>query len=62
MAAQVLVVAERALVAAYELLLVTCGTWFPDQGWNLGPLHWELGVLATGPLWESFPLFFLILI
>ena len=22
---------------------------FPDQGSNLGPLHWELGVLATGP-------------
>ena len=22
---------------------------FPDKGWNLGPLHWECRVLATGP-------------
>ena len=22
---------------------------FPNQGLNLGPLHWEDGVLATGP-------------
>ena len=30
----------------------------PDQGWNLGPLHWELGVLATGAPGKSrgFPL------
>ena len=21
---------------------------FPTQGWNLDPLHWELGLLATG--------------
>ena len=26
---------------------------FPDQGSNLGPLHWEHGVLATGPLRKS---------
>ena len=26
---------------------------FPDQGLNLGPLHWECGVLATGPLGKS---------
>ena len=25
----------------------------PDQGSNLGPLDWELGVLATGPPGES---------
>ena len=30
------------LAAAHEVL-------FPDQGLNLGPLHWERGVLATGP-------------
>ena len=24
-------------------------TYFPDQGLNLGLLHWEHGVLATGP-------------
>ena len=23
--------------------------WLPDQGSNPGPLHWECGVLATGP-------------
>ena len=30
-------------------LVVACGIQFPDQGWNLGPLHWEQGVSATGP-------------
>ena len=32
--------------------------WFailPDQGSNLGPLHWELRVLATGPPGKSLP-------
>ena len=24
------------------------GSWFPDQGLNLGPLHWKHGVLAPG--------------
>ena len=24
-----------------KLLVEACGTQFPDQGWNLGPLHWE---------------------
>ena len=31
------------------LLGAACGIWFPDQGWNLGPLCWEHGVLAAGP-------------
>ena len=35
---------------ACELLVTACGIWFPDQGANPGPLHWELRVLATGPL------------
>ena len=26
---------------------------FPGQGLNLGPLHWERGVLATGPPGKS---------
>ena len=30
-------------------LVVICGISFPDQGWNLGPLHWQRRVLATGP-------------
>ena len=37
------------LVAMCELLVVACGIQFPDQGSNPGPLHWEHGVLATGP-------------
>ena len=37
------------LVAACELLVAECGIQFPNQGMNPGPLHWELGVLPTGP-------------
>ena len=29
--------------------LQACQIQFPDQGWNLGPLHQEHRVLATGP-------------
>ena len=32
-----------------QVLVAACGILFPDQGLNLGPLHWEHGVLATGP-------------
>ena len=28
---------------------MTFGFWFPGQGLNPGPLHWEHGVLTTGP-------------
>ena len=31
------------------LLLWHSGIWFPEQGWNLGPLHGVLSVLATEP-------------
>ena len=31
-----------------RVLAVSCGILFPDQKWNLGPLHWECRVLATG--------------
>ena len=31
------------------VLVVAYGIQLPDQGWNPGPLHWELRVLATGP-------------
>ena len=38
---------------ACTLLVGVCGIWSPDQGSNPGPLHWEQGVLATGPpSWE----------
>ena len=30
-------------------LAVACGISFSHQGLNLGPLHWEPRVLATGP-------------
>ena len=40
---------------ALELLAAACGIKSPDQGSNLGPLHWELRVLATGPLGSPSP-------
>ena len=42
-----------SLVAACKLLVIARGIWFPDQGSNLGPLHWEHGVLATRPPGKS---------
>ena len=36
-------------VAACRLSVAACGTSFPDQGSNAGPLHWEHVVLAAGP-------------
>ena len=38
-----------SLVVACRLLAVACGIQFLDQGLNLGPLHRENRVLATGP-------------
>ena len=50
----------RVLAAACEIFIVACGifscsTWglAPDQGSNPGPLHWERGVLTTGPPGKS---------
>ena len=34
----------RYLVAAHRFLVVACGIYFPEQGLNLGSLHWELRV------------------
>ena len=31
------------------VLVAACRIQFLDQGWNLGPLHWEHRVPATGP-------------
>ena len=45
-----------SLVAACGIffqLQHACGIQFPDQGSNLGPLHWEHGVLPTGPPGKS---------
>ena len=36
-----------------EFLVAACGILFPGQGLNLGPLHWECGVLATAPPGKS---------
>ena len=36
-----------------DLLVVACGIYFPDQGLNLGPLHWKHGVLTAGPPGKS---------
>ena len=35
------------------VLAVARGIYFPHQGWNLGPLHWEHRVLTTGPPGKS---------
>ena len=43
-----------------SVLAVVCGTYFPDQGLNPGPLHWEHGILAIGPPRKSLPCFLLI--
>ena len=39
----------RSLAAACKLLVGACGFWFPHQGSNPSFLHWEHGLLATGP-------------
>ena len=40
------------------MLVAAHGVYFPDQGSNLGPLHWEPKVLATGPPGKSPPCIF----
>ena len=49
-----------SLVVACELLVAARGIQFSDQASNLGPVHWEHGVLATGPPGNSFFLPFLL--
>ena len=60
-AGSLVVAVGNLLVAACKLLVVVCGIYFPDQGSNLGPLHWEHGVLAIGPPGKSIKKTFLIL-
>ena len=43
----------ESLDVACELLSSSMWDLVPDQGSNLGRLHWELGVLATGPPGKS---------
>ena len=40
---------QDLLVAACKLLVTAHGVQFPDQGSNPSLLHWDRGVLATGP-------------
>ena len=42
----------------WDILVVECGVQFPDQGLNLGPLHWVCGILATRPS-RKFQVYFL---
>ena len=42
-----------SLLQRAEYLVEPCGIQFPDQESNPGPLHWELGFLATGPTGKS---------
>ena len=37
----------------YAHSVVAYGIYFPDQGSNAGPLHWESGVLVTEPWGKS---------
>ena len=34
---------------AVPVLVAACGIWSPDQGSNLGLLHWKCKVLVPGP-------------
>ena len=45
---QVLAVACKILVPACELSVMAYGIYFPNQGSNSGPLHWEHRASATG--------------
>ena len=38
-------------ICLFWILGVACGI-LADQGWNLGPLHWQRGVLVSGPTRE----------
>ena len=44
---------SRSLVASCELLVEICGICFPDQGSNLGLLHWEHRIVGPGPPGKS---------
>ena len=44
---------QDLLLRYADSLVVACGIQFPDQGSNPGPLHWEHGILPTGPPGKS---------
>ena len=47
------------LIWLSQVLVAACGIKFLDQGLNPGRLHWEHGVLATGPPGKSPSIMFL---
>ena len=49
----ILVACGIFLAVICELLVAACGIQFPKLELNLGPLHWECGILATGPPGKS---------
>ena len=50
---------SSVIIVAHGFLVVACGIKFPDQGSNLGSLHWDYEFLATGPPGKS-PVTFLL--
>ena len=44
---------EGSVIVAHRLIFSAARGIFSDKGWNLGPLHWECRVLATGSLRKS---------
>ena len=56
----VLVAARGIFVVVRRQLVAECRIQFPDQGSNPGPLHWEHGVLTTGPPGKA-PFFILLI-
>ena len=46
-----------SLLQLMDLLAAACRIKFADQESNLGPLHWECGILVTGPAGKSLGLF-----
>ena len=56
-AARVLAVARRRFTYGMWTLRSAFRIWFLNQGSNPAPLHWERGVLPTGPPGKSLKLF-----
>ena len=54
--------ARSYLRHADSQLWCACGIQFPDQGSNPGSLHWEHGVLPTGPPGKSLFVYFLMMV
>ena len=40
---------KKIFIWLCQVFVAACGIQFPDQGLNLGPLHWDCRVLASAP-------------